>query len=96
LPARPPARPPLQVAAFKALVAQNRGCDVSSLKLICGGKVLRDEDSLDKSGVKDKSGGGFIVVMITAPKVSARRRRRQRAHARLARARARVSPTPRT
>ena len=68
LPLRPRGAPP-QVAAFKALVAQNRACDVSALKLICGGKVLRDEDSLDKAGVKDKAAGGFIVVMISAPKV---------------------------
>ena len=65
----PPFSARSQVAAFKARVAQNRACDVSAIKLICGGKVLKDEDSLDKAGVKDKAAGGFIVVMISAAKV---------------------------
>ena len=91
-PPSPPLPPPLpaarpQVAAFKARVAQNRACDVSAVKLICGGKVLKDEDSLDKAGVKDKAAGGFVVVMISAAKV--RRLRALRALRARARERAR-------
>ena len=41
------------------------------MKLICAGKVLKDEGTLAEAGVKPKEAGGFVVCMITA-KVSVR------------------------
>jgi len=40
------------------------------MKLIFSGKILKDEDTLTTAAVKTKAEGGFIVVMISAPKVS--------------------------
>ena len=52
------------------LVATKLGCATSALKLIFSGKILKDEDTLAASAVKTKAEGGFVVVMISAPKVS--------------------------
>ena len=56
----------LSLASFKAKVAASRACDASAVKLICAGKVLKDEGTLAEAGVKPKEAGGFVVCMITA------------------------------
>ncbi len=63
----------LQIADVKVLVAAKFSCTTAALKLIFSGKILKDEDTLAASSVKTKADGGFIVVMISAPKVSINR-----------------------
>jgi len=40
------------------------------MKLICSGKVLKDEQHLNEIGAKTKEEGGFFVCMVSAAKVS--------------------------
>ena len=58
---------------FKQQIAQAKGYDVSAVKLICAGKVLTADDApIATAGLKSKAEGGFVVVMVSAPKVRRR------------------------
>lgn len=49
-----------QMRDVKAKIAEVRGHDASTQLLICGGKTLKDEDSLSDS----VAAGGFLVLMV--------------------------------
>lgn len=59
------------VLTLKQKIAAAKGYDVGGLKLIFSGKILKDEDTVASGGIKTKSEGGFIVVMVSKAKPAA-------------------------
>ena len=62
------AEPSSTVAQLKGLVAAEKSTTVDLVKLIHSGKVLKDDDTVEKCGIKETD---FLVVMISKPKKSA-------------------------
>jgi UV excision repair protein RAD23 len=57
-------------AALKSAIhsAKGEAFEPSLLKVVHAGKILKDDDVLGTAGVKD---GGFVVCMVSKPKVRA-------------------------
>ncbi|KAK7908636.1 UV excision repair protein Rad23 [Apiospora marii] len=56
------------VSAVKQRIADEKGWDPKSQKLIYSGKILKDEDTVETYKIEEK---GFVVCMVNKPKVAA-------------------------
>jgi len=62
------AEPSTTVSQLKTLVATEKSTTVELVKLIHSGKVLKNDDTVEKCGIKETD---FLVVMISKPKKAA-------------------------
>ncbi|KAK6843692.1 hypothetical protein PG987_004552 [Apiospora arundinis] len=56
------------VSAVKQRIADEKGWDPKSQKLIYSGKILKDEDTVETYKIEEK---GFVVCMVNKPRVAA-------------------------
>ncbi|KXJ94298.1 XPC-binding domain-domain-containing protein [Microdochium bolleyi] len=61
------AEPTDLVSTIKQRISEEKGWDPKAQKLIYSGKILKDEDTLEKYNIEEK---GFVVCMVNKPKVA--------------------------
>jgi len=55
------------VSAVKQRISEEKGWDPKAQKLIYSGKILKDEDTVEKYNIEEK---GFVVCMVNKPKAA--------------------------